>query len=71
MNHQQRRMQQCGATMSGGAFILLLIMGCASDQPKSLPQPTPDQVRGHGDRAFEKLRQEEQERAIRPPTPRY
>ena len=71
MNHRQRRMQQCGATMIVGAFVLLLITGCASDQPKPLPQSTPDQVRGHADRAFEKLKQDEQERATRPPTPRY
>ena len=30
----------------------------------------PDQVRGHADRAFEKLKQEEQERAAQPPVPR-
>jgi hypothetical protein len=70
MNLRQHRMRQRGA-MIIGAFVLLLITGCASDQSKPLPQSTPDQVRGHGDRAFEKLKQEEQERATRPPTPRY
>ena len=53
-----------------GLFVLSLITACASDQPKPLPQPTPDQVRGHADRAFEKLKQEEQERAAQPPVPR-
>jgi hypothetical protein len=71
MNHQQSRMQQCGAAMIVGTFALLLITACTSDQPKPLPHSTPDQVRGHGDRAFEKLKQEEQERATRPPTSRY
>ena len=71
MNHRQPRMQQPGATMIIGAFVLLLITACASDQPKTLPPTTPDQVGGHADRAFEKLKQEEQERATRPPTPRY
>ena len=71
MNHQQSRMQQRGAAMVVGAFALLLITACASDQSKPLPQSTPDQVRGHADRAFEKLKQEEQERGAQPPTPRY
>ena len=54
-----------------GVCVLLLITACASDQSKPLPQSTPDQVRGHADRAFEKLKQEEQERGAQPPTPRY
>jgi hypothetical protein len=71
MNHRQSRMQQRGAAMGVGIFVLLLITACASDQSKPLPQSTPDQVRGHADRAFEKLKQEEQERGAQPPTPRY
>ena len=71
MNHRQSRMQQRGAAMVVGAFVLLLITACASDQSKPLPQSTPDQVRGHADRAFEKLKQEEQERGAQPPTPHY
>jgi len=43
---------------------------CASDVPKGPPPPTADQVRSHADRAFEKLKQEEQERAAQPPVPR-
>jgi hypothetical protein len=50
--------------------LLMVVTACASDQTKPLPQPTPDQVWGHADRAFEKLKQEEQERAAQPPTPR-
>ena len=71
MNRRQSRMQQRGAAMVVGVFVLLLITACASDQPKPLPQSTPDQVRDHADRTFEKLKQEEQERAAQPPTPRY
>jgi hypothetical protein len=56
--------------MVAGLFVFSLITACASDQPKPLPQPTPDQVRSHADRAFEKLKQEEQERAAQPPVPR-
>jgi hypothetical protein len=71
MNHQRSRMQQSGSAMVVGLLVLSLITACASDQPKPLPQPTPDQVRSHADRAFEKLKQEEQERAVQPPVPRY
>lgn len=70
MNHRLSRMQQHGAVMVVGLFILLLITACANDQPKPLPQPTPDQVRGHADQTFEKLKREEQERATQPPTSR-
>jgi len=70
MNHRWSRMQQRGAVMVVGLFVLLLITACTSDQPKPLPQPTPDQVRSHADRAFEKLKQEEQEAAAQPPVPR-
>ena len=52
------------------SLVVFSVVGaCASDQPKPLPQPTPDQVRGHADRAFEKLKQEEQESAPQPPVP--
>lgn len=70
MNHRPSRMQQSGVVIIVGLFVLSLITACASDQPKPLPQPTPDQVRGHADRTFEKLKQEEQERAIQPMVPR-
>ncbi len=71
MNHRRSQMRQRGTAMVIGVFVLLLITACATDQPKPLPQPTPDQVRGHADRTFEKLKQEEQERGAQPPTPRY
>lgn len=70
MNHRRSCMQQSWVTMVVSLFVLSLITACASDQPKPLPQPTPDQVRGHADRAFDKLKQEEQERAAQPPAPR-
>lgn len=70
MNHQRSRMQHSGIAMVIGLFALALITACARDQSKSLPPPTPDQVRGHADRAFEKLKQEEQERTAQPPVPR-
>ncbi|HEY6640099.1 MAG TPA: hypothetical protein VIY67_05155 [Nitrospiraceae bacterium] len=69
MIHRQSRVQ-CSVAMIVSLFALSLITACTSDQPKPLPQPTPDQVRGHADRTFDTLKQEEQERAVRPPMPR-
>jgi hypothetical protein len=69
MNYRQNWMQQSGVALVMSLFVLSLITACASDQPKPLPQPTPDQVRGHADRAFDKLKQEERERATQPPAP--
>jgi|SoimicMinimDraft_4_1059732.scaffolds.fasta_scaffold35826_2 hypothetical protein len=69
MNYRQNCMQQSGVALVMSLFVLSLITACASDQPKPLPQPTPDQVRGHADRAFDKLKQEERERATQPPAP--
>ena len=58
-----------GCAMAGILFIAMT--ACSSDEPKPLAQPTPDQVRGHADRAFEKLKQEEQGRTDQPQTPSY
>jgi len=69
MNHRRRRLQQPGIAVAVSLCALFLITACASDQPKPLPQPTPDQVRGHADRAFDKLKQEELERVAQPPAP--
>ena len=46
-----------------------VVGACASDAPKGPSPPTADQVRGHADRAFEKLKQEEQERNAQPLVP--
>ncbi len=50
--------------------VFLTVSACSSEQPKPMVQPTPDQVRSHADKAFEKLKQEEQERSAQPPVPR-
>ena len=59
------------ATVAGlMALVVFSVVGaCASDGPKGSPPPTADQVRSHADRAFEKLKQEEQESAPQPPVP--
>ena len=58
-----------GYAMTG--MLVMTMTACSSDQPKPLAQPTPDQVRGHADRAFDKLKQEEQQRPAQPPVPGY
>ncbi|MCD6071677.1 MAG: hypothetical protein K0S42_2193 [Microvirga sp.] len=54
----------CALTLAG---VLLTIAGCSSHEPKPMVQPTPDQVRGHADHTFDKLKQEERERASQEP----
>ena len=60
------------ANMAGGMAIGMLFMtlaACSSSQTKPMTQPTPDQVRGHADHSFDKLKQEERDRAAQPPAP--
>jgi hypothetical protein len=52
-------------------MLVMAMTACSSDQQKPMAQPTPDQVRGHADRAFDKLKQEEQQRPAQPPAPGY
>lgn len=49
--------------------LFATVAACSSDQPKPLAQPTPDQVRSHSDRTFDKLKQEEKEQTVQPPAP--
>ncbi len=61
-----------GQVVSLGISIVLALSlgGCASEPPKPAPTVTPDQVRSHADKAFEKLKQEEQNRTTDPTVPR-
>jgi hypothetical protein len=43
-------------------FAFTAVVGCASDKPKPMQQPSPEQVKGSADRTFDKLKQEERER---------
>ena len=73
MKHGKQEMMY-GPWAAGYAMASLLFLAlaaCSSDQSKPLAQPTPDQVRGHADRAFEKLKQEDQGRTTQPPAPGY
>ena len=52
------------------AVVLTGASGCASEPPKPAQTVTPDQVRGHADTTFERLKQEEQERSADSTAPR-
>lgn len=47
----------------GGIMVVLAIGGCAGEPAQPAPTVTPEQVRTHSDRAFEKLKQEERNRS--------
>lgn len=48
-----------------GIGVLLLAMGsCVGGAQKPAPTVTPDQVRSNADKGFEKLKQEEKNRAV-------
>ena len=47
----------------GGALCVMMLSGCASDPPKPAPTVTPEQVRSHADKAFDKQKQEEPSRS--------
>jgi hypothetical protein len=71
---RSKREMMCGQRIAGCAIagiVFMAMTACSSDQPKPLAQPTPDQVRGHTDRAFEKLKQEEQGQPAPPQKPGY
>ena len=69
MNHGRKTVQHAVWGTLPGIIGSLVIMACASDPPKSPPPPTPDQVRSHGDRTLDKLKQEEKERATQADMP--
>jgi hypothetical protein len=66
-------MKQLGMSGAAGLVVALwmfTLTACSSNEPKPMAQPTPDQVRGHADRGFDKLKQEEQERSTQTNIPR-
>lgn len=58
-----------GSTVSSWAilamvgFTMLTWAGCSSAPPSAPAQPTPQQIRGDSDRFFDKMKQEEKDRA--------
>ncbi|HKU51256.1 MAG TPA: hypothetical protein VJQ25_02220 [Nitrospira sp.] len=53
-----------GVIATGIGVLLLAMGGCAGEAPKPGSTIPPDQVRSHADKAFEKLKQEEKNRAV-------
>ena len=53
-----------GLIVAGIGMLLLVIGGCAGEAPKPAPTMTQDQVRSNADKAFDKLKQEEKNRAV-------
>ena len=50
-------------SMVGGIVAaVVLVVGCVSEKPKPMAQPSSEQVKGSADRAFDRLKQEEGER---------
>ena len=47
----------------GVAILLVGLVGCATETPKAAPPITQDHVREHSEQAFDKLKQEEKNRA--------
>lgn len=56
--------QNHGLIAAGIVVLLLAMEGCAGEAPKPSSNVTQDQVRGNADKAFEKLKQEEKNRAV-------
>ncbi|GAB1723305.1 MAG: hypothetical protein GDA65_17255 [Nitrospira sp. CR1.1] len=48
--------------VGGIVTAMVLVVGCASEKPKPMAQPSSEQVKGSADRAFDRLKQEEGER---------
>jgi len=70
MNHRWGSVQDGMRVTVLGIVACIVITACASDTPKGSGTPTPDQVRSHGDRTFDKLKQDEQERGTQTNMPR-
>lgn len=69
---RKNRMRQQGTKMIGidervivvgMALLLFGLVGCATETPKAAPLITQDHVREHSEQAFDKLKQEEKNRA--------
>ncbi|MDH4087826.1 MAG: hypothetical protein OEV71_12030 [Nitrospira sp.] len=53
-----------GLSLAGIGVLPLVMGGCAGEAPRPAPTMTQDQGRSNADKAFEKLKQEEKNRAI-------
>lgn len=72
MTRRRRKASDGGLMISLSGMLLLGLVGCANKQlPPPAPPVTPDQVRTHADKSFEKLKQEERDRAEDPAATSY
>ncbi len=65
-------MRQTGSRLGVGGRVIgmvggivaavVFVVGCASEKPKPMAQPSSEQVKGNADRAFDRLKHEEVER---------
>jgi len=57
------------AVVSGviAGIVLVAVAGCSGEKSKPMVQPTTEQIRGHADQTFDKLKKEEQRRTAEPP----
>ena len=60
----RRTGRRSGLIATGMGALLLGMGGCAGEAPKPASTVTADQVRSNADKAFEKLKQEEKNRAV-------
>jgi hypothetical protein len=68
MTVQRKRLERATGILLGAAAVVMLV-ACSGKEPKPMAQPTPEQVRGHADHGFDKLKQEERERNVQPASP--
>lgn len=66
-----RTVYKNGLIVAVMGVLLLGLGGCVGEAPKPAPTMTQDQVRGNADKAFEKLTQEEKNRAVGSETAPY
>lgn len=53
-----------GMVVAGIGVLLSVMGGCAGESPRPEPTMTQDRVRSNTDKAFERLKQEEKNRAV-------
>lgn len=62
MEQTKTAVGRIAGVLCGMVAAAVLVAGCSSEKPKPMAQPSPEQVKGSADRAFDKLKQEERDR---------
>lgn len=55
-----------GAMLVTAVLIAVALVGCSSNEPKPMAQPSVQDVKGNADRSFDRLKQEERQQGARP-----